>query len=96
MPTIWVAVKLYSIVNMVAELMDNATNERTLNLTISKSSFTPTIKHGLHSKYKEEKPSLLEGRGTQIRFFYEFSLKTNDLQPVREEMEMDEGISSKC
>ena len=61
MPTIWVAVKLYSIVNMVEEVMAKVTKGRTLNLWISKSSHSLTEEHSLHSKYKEHKPSLLEG-----------------------------------
>ena len=58
MPTIWVAVKLYSSVNMVEEAMDGTPNGGALNLWMSKSSLTLTIQQELHSKYKEHKPSL--------------------------------------
>ena len=38
MSTIWVGVKLYSIVNMVGEQMDERPNERMSNLCMSKST----------------------------------------------------------
>jgi hypothetical protein len=61
---------------------------------MSKPSPTLTVKHGLHSIYKEYKPSLLKWEAAQI--FRVFNKKTKDLQPVREGKGMGEGKSSKC
>ena len=58
--TIWVAVNLYSIVNMVVEEMNKRPGERASNLN-EQVGTALTQPHGLHSIHDEHEPSLSEG-----------------------------------
>ena len=47
------------------------------------------------SAFQMQRTQTKSRRGIRLRFL-EISIETNDLQPVREEKGMDEGISLKC